>query len=135
MLTFCFKLFNIFISVFLLLIPLKSLSQTTTTTTIMVVYPWEGKNIPNVSKSFVFGKIVPYISTITINNQLIKTYPNGTFIAYVSISSADPAFIIDAGGIVYKRSVNFLEKKRDITEENPFEILSSSFIAVMRGSD
>lgn len=80
------------------------------------MYPWEGKNISNVSKSFIFGNISPFISTISVNDQVIKVNPNGSFIAYVSISSTNPYFVIEAGGSLYRRGVILGEKKKKLTK-------------------
>lgn len=138
MLTFCFKLFKRIYSFFILILisNICIFSQDVSTSVfINVVYPWEGKNISNVSKSFVFGKIIPYVPTIIINGQEVRPYTNGSFIGYVNISSSSPYFVIEAGGNVFKRSVILGEKKKEFNDENPFDLISSTFIALMRGSE
>lgn len=94
---------------------------------ITVVYPWEGKYLGNVDKSFVFGNVKPYISTIIVNDVPVNVYKNGTFIAYVKLSS--PRFNIvarnDFGISTFTRNV-VLYSSDEINKENPFILISPS---------
>lgn len=133
MLSFYFRVFK-WLSLAILVFNLSIFCEISSYT-VNIIYPWEGKNISNVSKSFVFGNVSPFISTIIVNGQEIKVNPNGTFIAYVAISSANPFFIVEAGNSVYKRKVVLGERKKDINKDNPFELLISSQISLKKGEN
>ncbi len=134
MLRLCFTTFKILIALIILYLPVYSQTQNSTYT-INIVYPWEGKNIGNVSKSFVFGNVSPLPSTLTVNGEIVKPYKNGSFIAYVSISSSDPAFVVNADGSILRRGVVVGENKKRIDEQTPFDLISSSYIYISRGSN
>ncbi len=138
MLRLCFTAFKILLlySFFFSIINLYCQSETSISTyTVNIVYPWEGKNIGSVSKSFVFGNVNPIPSTITVNGQIVKPYKNGSFIAYVSISTSDPSFVVNAGESIYRRNVVITDNRRNFDDKTPFELLSSSYVYISKGSD
>ncbi|MGC8729541.1 MAG: N-acetylmuramoyl-L-alanine amidase [Elusimicrobiales bacterium] len=93
---------------------------------ITVVYPWEGKNVGEVSKTFIFGNVKPYVSTITVNGLSVKVYKNGSFISYLAPTNG--VFNITAANEIgvssYTRTVVM---GKDQTSQKPiFELVSPS---------
>ncbi len=104
---------------------------------INIIYPWEGKNVGDVSKTFIFGNINPYVSTITVNGFPVQVYRNGGFIAYVPVSGGEFSFNIIASNEVGVSS--FTRKifvgKQDI-ETDKFKLISpSTYTEILYGQD
>ncbi len=59
---------------------------------IEITYPWDGKKIPAVKKTFVLGNIQPSTATLYINGEKIDVYKTGSFIAQVPVAPGDFAF-------------------------------------------
>ncbi len=62
--------------------------------TITVVYPREGTTLsaaPNDSM-FVFGRVTPFTASLTINDENVDVYENGTFLAYVPVTEGEFVF-------------------------------------------
>jgi N-acetylmuramoyl-L-alanine amidase len=106
---------------------------------INIVYPWEKQSIPDVSKTFIFGNVKPYVSTITINDSIVNVYRNGSFIAYIPVSKGEFKFNIvaqsTAGASVYTRTV-FVGNGKGVLESPLFELISpSTFTDVKKGDE
>ncbi|MEF3279396.1 MAG: N-acetylmuramoyl-L-alanine amidase [Elusimicrobiota bacterium] len=136
-----------YVLMFLFIMPLRSQVISTTSieistlpVTINVVYPWEGKNIGNVSKTFIFGNVKPYVSTITINQFPVSVYKTGSFIYYLPVSKGDCKFNIvaknEAGISTFTRTVICGEVNfNEINQQNPFYLISPSTYTEISGED
>ncbi|MEW6012026.1 MAG: N-acetylmuramoyl-L-alanine amidase [Elusimicrobiota bacterium] len=103
---------------------------------ITVVYPWEGKNVGEVSKTFIFGNVKPYVSTITVNGLSVKVYKNGSFISYLAPTNG--VFNITAANEIgvssYTRTV--VMGKDQTSPKQIFEIVSpSTSTEIVSGND
>jgi hypothetical protein len=99
-----------------------------------IVYPWEGKDIGGVNNEFIFGNVVPYVPTITVNGNVVNVYKTGGFLAYLPIDMGEFKFVVCAEnnyGINCTTRTVVNGKKTDTA--SLFEIFGSTSIYIMKG--
>jgi len=103
---------------------------------INILYPWEGKDIGGVNKEFIFGNVVPYVPTITVNGNIVNVYKNGSFLAYIPVEIGEFKFVVcaenDYGINCTTRTV---VNGRKTDTGSLFEIFGSTSIYIMKGDN
>jgi len=101
---------------------------------INIVYPWEGKDIGGVSNTFIFGNVVPYVSTITVNGKVVNVYKTGGFIAYVPVDRGEFRFVVCAqNNYEVSCTTRSVVNGKNTDNKKLFEILISTSNYIMRG--
>jgi N-acetylmuramoyl-L-alanine amidase len=103
---------------------------------ISVIYPKEGAQIGASDSTFIFGSVTPE-SQLVINGFKVKVYPNGAFLAFLPLKSAEsPA---EGGGnfvfeLIASNQVGISTKRVEVKVPEPIFSVPEDSFCIVKGS-